>query len=114
MNRTVKEATAKTFHQNDLESLKTHVFTFVTAYNFAKHLNALKWRTPFQSTRRHRRLDPRPAPVVELVALHCCGIAGRGCGGLRLQSAQPNLAPQQPGDPASRPLSPPFHRADIA
>ena len=31
MNRTVKEVTAKTFHHDDLESLKTHVFTFVTA-----------------------------------------------------------------------------------
>ena len=34
---------------SDLESLKAHVLAFVTAYNFAKHLKALKWRTPFQS-----------------------------------------------------------------
>jgi hypothetical protein len=44
-----KEATVKTFHHDDLESLKTHVFTFVTAYDFAKHLKALKWKTPFQN-----------------------------------------------------------------
>jgi hypothetical protein len=44
-----KEATGKTFHHDDLESLKTHVFTVVTAYNFAKDLKALKWETPFQS-----------------------------------------------------------------
>lgn len=49
MNRTVKDATVKTFHYEDLESLKAHILTFVTAYNFAKHLKALRWRTPFQA-----------------------------------------------------------------
>jgi hypothetical protein len=42
MNRTIKEATVKIFHYDDLHSLKAHVLTFVTAYNFAKHLKALK------------------------------------------------------------------------
>ena len=28
--------------------MKAHVLAFVTAYNFAKHLKALKWRTPYQ------------------------------------------------------------------
>ena len=28
---------------------KAHVLAFVTAYNFAKHLKALKWKTPYQS-----------------------------------------------------------------
>ena len=49
MNRTVKEATVRSFHYDDLKSLKAHVLSFVTAYNFAKHLKALKWKTPFQS-----------------------------------------------------------------
>ncbi len=49
MNRTVKDATVKVFHYQDIESLKTHVLAFVTAYNFAKHLKALRWRTPFQA-----------------------------------------------------------------
>jgi transposase-like protein len=49
MNRTVKEATVRAFHYDDLDSLKAHVLSFVTAYNFAKHLKALKWKTPFQS-----------------------------------------------------------------
>jgi heme oxygenase len=48
-NRTVKEATVRAFHYDDLESLKAHVLSFVTADNFAKHLKALKWKTPFQS-----------------------------------------------------------------
>ena len=48
MSRTVKDATVKTFHHEDLESLKAHVPGFVSAHNFAKHLKALKWKTPFQ------------------------------------------------------------------
>jgi transposase InsO family protein len=49
MNRTVKDATIKAFHYADLDALKAHVLAFVAAYNFAKHLKALRWRTPFQA-----------------------------------------------------------------
>ena len=49
MNRTVKEATIKAFHYPDFESLKAHVLAFVSAHNFAKHLKALRWRTPFEA-----------------------------------------------------------------
>jgi hypothetical protein len=49
MNRTVEEATIKAFHYPDLEALQAHVLAFVRAYNFAKHLKALRWRTPFQA-----------------------------------------------------------------
>jgi hypothetical protein len=48
MNRTIKDATVKIYHYDDLESLKAHVLTFVTAYNFVKHLKALRWKTPYQ------------------------------------------------------------------
>lgn len=33
MNRTIKDATVKVYHYDDLESLKAHVLAFVTAYN---------------------------------------------------------------------------------
>jgi transposase InsO family protein len=49
MNRTIKDATVTVFPYETLESLSAHVLTFVTAYNFAKHLKALRWRTPFQA-----------------------------------------------------------------
>ena len=49
MNRTVKDATTKVFHYPDLEALKAHIRAFVAAYNFAKHLKALRWRTPFEA-----------------------------------------------------------------
>ena len=48
MNRTIKDATVKVYHCDELESLKAHVLAFVTAYNVAKHLKALRWRTPYQ------------------------------------------------------------------
>ena len=51
MNRTVKEATVKAFHYPDPESLKAHVLAFVLAYNFAKHLKTLRWKTPFEAVR---------------------------------------------------------------
>jgi len=46
MNRTVKDATSKAFHDPDLEA---HILAFVTAYDFAKPLEALRWRTPFRA-----------------------------------------------------------------
>jgi transposase InsO family protein len=49
MNRTIKDATVNVFHYSSLESLKAHVLAFVCAYNFAKHLKALRWRTPFEA-----------------------------------------------------------------
>ena len=58
MNRTIKDATVKVFHYDDLESLKAHVLAFVTAYNFAKHLKALRWRTPFQTICNAWTKDP--------------------------------------------------------
>jgi transposase InsO family protein len=49
MNRTIKGATINVFHYPSLESLKAHVLAFVTAYKFAKHLKALRWKTPFEA-----------------------------------------------------------------
>lgn len=58
MNRTVKDATIKAFHYPDLEALRSHVLAFVAAYNFAKHLKALRWRTPFQAICDAWQADP--------------------------------------------------------
>ena len=58
MNRTIKEATTKAFHYPDLKALQAHVLAFVTAYNFAKHLKALRWRTPFQAVCATWQTDP--------------------------------------------------------
>lgn len=46
------------YRYDDLESLKAHALAFVTAYNFAKHLKALHWRTPFQAICKAWTNDP--------------------------------------------------------
>lgn len=58
MNRTIKDATIKLFHYPDIESLKAHVLAFVAAYNFAKHLKALRWKTPFEAIAHAWTTDP--------------------------------------------------------
>ena len=58
MNRTVKDATIKVFHYETTQALCAHVLTFVAAYNFAKHLKALRWRTPFQAVCEAWNADP--------------------------------------------------------
>ncbi len=45
-------------HCDDLQSLKAHVLAFVTAYNFAKRLNALRWNTSFQTICQAWTKDP--------------------------------------------------------
>ena len=63
MNRTIKEATIKAFHYPDLAALKAHVLAFVCTYNFAKHLKALRWRTPFQAIVDAWSKDPAPFKI---------------------------------------------------
>jgi hypothetical protein len=66
MNRTVTDTTVKTFDYDDIDALKDHVLTFVNAYNFAKHLKALKvadlaHRYSAPSDRRAEDRDPASA-----------------------------------------------------
>ena len=44
-----EDATTKAFHCETAESLRTHAQIFLSAYNFAKHLKALRRRTSFQA-----------------------------------------------------------------
>ncbi len=48
-NRTVKDATVKAFHYGTTQALCARALACVAAYNVAKHLKALRWRTPFQA-----------------------------------------------------------------
>jgi transposase-like protein len=48
MNRTLKEATVKTFTYATADQLKSHLHDFLMAYNFAKRLKSLKGKTPWQ------------------------------------------------------------------
>jgi hypothetical protein len=58
MNSTIKDATSKAFRYPSLDALRAHVLAFVSAYNFVKHLKALRWRTPFQSICGAWQCDP--------------------------------------------------------
>ncbi|MBN8708079.1 MAG: IS481 family transposase [Verrucomicrobia bacterium] len=48
MNRTIKEATVRTYHYDDHSQLRQHLSAFLDAYNFAKRLKTLAGLTPFQ------------------------------------------------------------------
>jgi transposase InsO family protein len=68
MHRTIKDATLRLFHYATAADLKAHIAAFVTAYNFAQHLKALRWRTPYQAIcdawrtdRRVFKLNPHPS-----------------------------------------------------
>jgi hypothetical protein len=49
MVRTIKEATVKSFHYSSAQELQHHVRDWLTAYNFAKQLKALRFKTPYQT-----------------------------------------------------------------
>ena len=57
MNRTLKEATVKTYHYNSHEQLREHLARFVAAYNFGKRLKALKGLTPYEAILKTVQLD---------------------------------------------------------
>ena len=48
MNRTIKEATVKRYYYQSHDPLKTHLQTFLMAYNFARRLKTLKGLTPYE------------------------------------------------------------------
>lgn len=48
MNRTIKEATVRTYHYDDHTQLREHLASFLDAYNFAKRLKTLAGLTPYQ------------------------------------------------------------------
>ena len=48
MNRTLKEATVRRYHYDSHEQLRSHLATFLAAYNFAKRLKTLRGLTPHE------------------------------------------------------------------
>ena len=49
MVRTIKEATVRAFHYEDVRALRRHLADYLAAYNFAKQLKALRWKTPMET-----------------------------------------------------------------
>ena len=58
MNRTIKEATVKRFHDDDHEQLRTHLQSFVAAYNFSRRLKTLKGLTPYEFICKQWTIEP--------------------------------------------------------
>jgi hypothetical protein len=48
MNRTIKDATVRHYYYDSHDQLRQHLADFVTAYNFARRLKALKGLTPYE------------------------------------------------------------------
>lgn len=49
MVRTVKEATVRAFHYASIDDLRRHVRDWLLAYNYAKQLKALRFKTPLEA-----------------------------------------------------------------
>ena len=58
MVRTLEEATVRAFHDDGLAELRRHVADYLTAYDYAKHLKALRWRTPVETLAALRESRP--------------------------------------------------------
>jgi len=58
MNRTIKEATVKRFHYDDHDQLRTHLQSFMAAYNFGRRLKTLKGLTPYEFICKRWTMEP--------------------------------------------------------
>lgn len=58
MNRTLKEATVKTYHYETHQHLEEHLRTFLAAYNFAKRLKTLRGLTPYEFVHASWQKEP--------------------------------------------------------
>jgi transposase InsO family protein len=57
-NRTLKEATSKTYHYETVDQFKSHLFDFLMAYNFQRKLKALRFTTPYEKIQAEWKLHP--------------------------------------------------------
>ena len=59
MNRTLKEATVKRFHDDTHDQLRRHLADFVNAYNFGRRLKTLKGLTPYEAICKTWTIEPK-------------------------------------------------------
>jgi len=58
-NRTIKDATTKTYHYDSIEQFEKHLQEFLLVYNFAKRLKSLKFKTPFEFLTEKFKKNPK-------------------------------------------------------
>lgn len=52
MVRTIKDATVRAFHYASIDGLRRHVRDWLLAYNYAKRLKALRFKTPLEAIKQ--------------------------------------------------------------
>ena len=73
MNRTLKEATVKSYYYESHQQLREHLNAFVNAYNFARRLKSLKGLTPYEFICKQWQKEPekfRVNPMHHTVGLN--------------------------------------------
>jgi transposase InsO family protein len=58
MNRTIKDATTKTYHYDSITQFEKHLQEFLLVYNFAKKLKSLNFKTPFEFLTEKFKTNP--------------------------------------------------------
>ncbi|WP_244506382.1 IS481 family transposase [Pararhizobium polonicum] len=58
MNRTITDAAVKRFHYDDHDPLRTHLKSFIAAYNFGRRLKTLKGLTPYEFICKRWTIEP--------------------------------------------------------
>lgn len=74
MNRTIKEATVKRFHDETHDQLRTHLADFLAAYNFARRLKTLNGITPYEYICKIWTSEPDRfilVPIQQMPGLNC-------------------------------------------
>jgi transposase InsO family protein len=85
MNRTRKDATVQTYHDQTHDYLKAHLQAFLMAYNFAKRLKTLKGLPPYESICRCWQKEPERLTIhphhhtlaLNILVLACKDFANR-------------------------------------
>ena len=57
-NDTLKNATTKTYHYENVTQLKCHLYDFVMAYNYNRKLKSLTFKTPYEKIEECYKKDP--------------------------------------------------------
>jgi hypothetical protein len=79
MVRTIKEATVRSFHYASITDLRRHVRDLLLAYNYAKQLKALRFKTPFEAIQKPARKSRKSS--IEFQAMTCWDQTTSGLGG---------------------------------
>lgn len=81
MNRTIKDATVRRFHDESHDQLRQHLADVVAAYNFGRRLNTLKGITPYEFICKAWASQPERRPPPSSIVTRLAFLRERGAGG---------------------------------